>query len=92
MAGRDWSISDALDYANRLANHGWRDKQDPDTASSCIYALCRKLSTPARNCDRFNSGPEALGAYDRRLPSTYLRQADKLREIHDFAAWLYAAV
>lgn len=45
---------------------------------------------PARNCDKFTSGPEAVGAYQRRLPPRFLRKAEEYDDIHDFAAWLYA--
>ena len=39
----DWSMKDALDFANTLANHGWTREANADAASSCIYALCRML-------------------------------------------------
>ena len=39
----DWSVKDALDFANTLANHGWTRDANADAASSCIYALCRML-------------------------------------------------
>ena len=41
----NWSIRDALALANTLANHGLRDG-NADAASSCIYSLCRILSSP----------------------------------------------
>lgn len=41
----NWSIMDALALANTLANHGLRDG-NADAASSCIYSLCRILSSP----------------------------------------------
>lgn len=37
----NWSVKDALAFANTLANHGWTRKANADAASSCIYALCR---------------------------------------------------
>lgn len=40
----NWSIKDALALANTLANHGLRDG-NADAASSCIYSLCRILSS-----------------------------------------------
>ena len=42
MKKSEWNVKEALDLANTLANHGWGNC-NPDTASSCIYALCRKL-------------------------------------------------
>ena len=39
----DWSVQEALDFANTLANHGWTREANADTASSCIYSLCRLL-------------------------------------------------
>ena len=39
----DWSVKDALNFANTLANHGWTMDANSDAASSCIYALCRML-------------------------------------------------
>ena len=39
----DWSVKDALNFANTLANHGWTRDANADAASSCIYALCRML-------------------------------------------------
>ena len=39
----DWSVREALDFANTLANHGWAREANADVASSCIYALCRML-------------------------------------------------
>ena len=41
----DWSIGEARALANTLANHGLRDG-NADAASSCIYSLCRNLSSP----------------------------------------------
>ena len=40
----DWSIGEARALANTLANHGLRDG-NADAASSCIYSLCRNLSS-----------------------------------------------
>ena len=39
----NWSLTDALAFANTLANHGWTREANADSASSCIYALCRLL-------------------------------------------------
>lgn len=39
----EWSVKDALAFANTLANHGWTQDANADAASSCIYALCRIL-------------------------------------------------
>lgn len=39
----DWSVKNALDFANALANHGWTRGANTDVASSCIYSLCRML-------------------------------------------------
>lgn len=39
----DWSVKDALNFANTLANHGCTRDANADAASSCIYALCRQL-------------------------------------------------
>ena len=39
----EWSVKDALTFASTLANHGWTQEANADTASSCIYALCRML-------------------------------------------------
>lgn len=39
----DWSVQEALDFANTLANHGWTRETNSDAASSCIYSLCRLL-------------------------------------------------
>lgn len=66
----NWSIKDALALANTLANHGLRDG-NADAASSCIYSLCRNLSSPGnaalaappRNCDRFKAADEARMAF-----------------------------
>jgi len=41
--GCDWSVKNALDLANTLANHGWTGEANADAASSCIYALCGLL-------------------------------------------------
>ena len=38
-----WSVKDALNFANTLANHGWTWEANSEAASSCIYALCRML-------------------------------------------------
>lgn len=39
----DWSVKDALNFANTLANHGWTREANAYAASSCIYALCRMI-------------------------------------------------
>ena len=39
----DWSVQEALGFANTLANHGWTQEANSDAASSCIYSLCRLL-------------------------------------------------
>lgn len=39
----DWSVKDALNFANTLSNHGWTRDANADTAATCIYALCRML-------------------------------------------------
>lgn len=39
----EWTIAEALQFANTLSNHGWTREANADAASSCIYALCRKL-------------------------------------------------
>lgn len=38
-----WSVKEALQFANVLANHGWTRGASSDVASSCIYALCRMI-------------------------------------------------
>lgn len=39
----NWSVKEALNFANTLSNHGWTREENADSASSCIYALCRML-------------------------------------------------
>jgi len=39
----EWTIAEALQFANTLSNHGWTREANADAASSCIYALCRNL-------------------------------------------------
>jgi hypothetical protein len=55
----EWSVKDALAFANTLANYGWTQEANADAASACIYALCRM----------FNDGVDA-SAKQNKEPST----------------------
>ncbi len=65
--------------------------QDIEVTTGDVEGWIERLEDCARNCDRFSSGPEAVGAYHRRLPPRFLRNAEDYDNIHDFAAWLFAA-
>jgi hypothetical protein len=43
---KTWTIRQARDLANTLANHSWTHAANSDEASSCIYALCDMLEQP----------------------------------------------
>lgn len=73
---------------------GMRDPENDYITNNDLRDLADRIEAAiarsARNCDRFTSGPEAVGAYHRRLPPRFLRKAEEYDDIHDFAAWLYA--
>ena len=69
----DWSVKDALNFANTLDNHGWTREANADAASSCIYALCRLL----KDCGNAAAMREAVGdllymaeRYVQKTPAT----------------------
>ena len=43
---KTWTIRQAREFANTLANHSWTYAANSDEASSCIYALCDMLEQP----------------------------------------------